>query len=222
MSEEELLNNKKKVRARSLKILRITGILLFVVIILSAIWIKYNVYANPFIPTKLNEKEQKIFEAKLYRLRHYSQKDEIKEGRLVPEPYSEEAAGRETYITEKELNAAIAANEETARRVAIKLSEDLISVKVLVPFDVDVPLIGGKTLRLNCGITLSYKAGKPIVALRGISVGGIPIPNAWLGNIKDVNLVHKFTDEGGFWDIFSKGVEDIKILDGSLYIKLKE
>jgi hypothetical protein len=53
-----------------------------------------------------------------------------REARLVPEPYSEENASREIRITEKELNALIAKDEEAARRVAVDLSDDLVSIKV--------------------------------------------------------------------------------------------
>ncbi len=49
---------------------------------------------------------------------------------------------------------------------------------------------------------------------------GVPIPNAWLGNIKNVNLVSEFGDRG-FWNAFADGVEDIQIQEGELYIKLR-
>lgn len=232
MSIEKLPGNKKRVRLRYLQILSIMATLFLMVGMLTGWWIKYNVYASPFSPTKLNEKEQRVLKVKLDRMGLYIQKDRksprgksaetIREARLVSEPYSEEAASHEIRITEKELNALIAKDEETARRVAIDLSDDMVSVKLLIPVDKDFPIFGGKTLRLNCGITLSYKAGKPVVAIRGVSVGGVPIPNAWLGNIKNTNLVREFGGQGGFWDIFSEGVEDIKISDGSFFIKLKE
>jgi len=111
--------------------------------------------------------------------------------------------------------------------VAIALSTDMVSVKLVVPVDDDFPVLGGKTLRLNCGITLRHEAGEPVVALRGVSIGGVPIPDAWLGNIKNVDLVREFGGQGGFWDLFSKGVEDIKVedikvLDSSHFVKLKE
>ena len=63
---------------------------------------------------------------------------------------------------------------------------------------------------------------KPVVALRGVSLGGVPIPDAWLGNLKNVDLVREFGGQGGFWDLFARGVEDVKVLDGSLLVKLKE
>jgi hypothetical protein len=202
------------------------------VVMLSAWWIKSNLYASQFSPTKLNEREQQVLNAKLDRLQRSIQSNRKSppagsartksEGRLAPEPYTEDAARREFRITEKELNALIAKDEETARRVAIALSADLVSVKLVIPVDDEFPVLGGKTLRLNCGITLRHEAGKPVVALRGVSLGGIPLPNAWLGNIKNMDLVREFGGQGGFWDLFSKGVEDIKVLNGSLFVKLKE
>lgn len=232
MPAEELPDNKNRARRRWPRILGIIAACFIVVALLSAWWIKSNLYASPFSPTRLNEKEQQVLNAKLDRLQRDIPSDrqslpagsaETKsQGSLAPEPYTEEAARRVLRITEKELNALIAKDEETARRVAIALSTDMVSVKLVIPVDDDFPVLGGKTLRLNCGITLRQEAGKPVVALRGVSMGGVPIPDAWLGNIKNVDLVRAFGGQGGFWELFSKGVEDMKVLDGSLVVKLKE
>lgn len=203
-----------------------------VVAALSAWWIKSNLYAAPFKPTTLTERERQAFDAKLALLQRDPEGDrrapavtpaETKpEGRLAPEPYTEDASRREIRISEKELNALIARDEAIARRVALALSPDMISVKLVIPLDDDFPVLGGTTLRLHCGVTLRLEAGRPVVALRGVSVGGVPIPNAWLGNLKNVDLVREFSGQGGFWDLFSKGVEDIRVGDGSLFVKLRE
>ena len=63
---------------------------------------------------------------------------------------------------------------------------------------------------------------RPIVKLRGISIMGVPLPNAWLGNLKNVDLVEQFGGGPGFWQSFSAGVDLIEIDDGSLHIQLKE
>jgi hypothetical protein len=203
-----------------------------VVALLSLWWIKSNLYASPFTPTTLTTQEQQALSEKLDRLQRPGRSDRTappgesstpkSAERLAPEPYTEDPAKRELRLTEKELNALIARDEATARRVAIALSTDMVSVKLVIPVDDEFPVLGGKTLRLHCGITLRHEAGKPVVALRGISLGGVPIPDAWLGNLKNVDLVREFGGQGGFWDLFSKGVEDIKVRDGSLYLKLKE
>ena len=64
--------------------------------------------------------------------------------------------------------------------------------------------------------------GKPVVILKGITIMGVPIPNAWLGGIKNIDLVKEFGTSKGFWKTFSDGIEDIKIEEGRLKIKLKE
>jgi hypothetical protein len=232
MPPEEIPDNNSQTRSRWPRIVGIIAVCFIVLAILSAWWIKHNLYASPFNPTKLNEKEQQVLNTKLDRLERSTYRDgkplpkgpndTIIKGRLEPERYTEDPAKREIRITEKELNALIAKDEETARRVAIDLSDDMVSLKLVIPVDSDFPILGGKTLRLSCGVTLRHEAGKPVVVLRGVSIGGVPIPNAWLGNIKNMDLVQEFGGQRGFWAAFSQGVEDIKVSDGSLFIKLKE
>ena len=224
--------DKNQTKSKWPRILGIIALFFIVVITVSVWWIKHNLYANPFNPTKLNEREQQVLKTKLERLEQSFQKqgkfsgtrtdEEMTKERLEPEDYTEDPARREIRISQKELNALIAKDEKAARQIAINLSDDMISLKLIIPVDKDIPFLGGKTLRLSCGVTLRHEAGKPVVALRGVSIGGIPIPNAWLGNLKNVDLVHEFNGQHGFWGTLSKGVEDIKVSNGSLSIKLRE
>lgn len=141
---------------------------------------------------------------------------------LTPEAYSEDASKREISFSEKELNAMLANNTDMAHRVAIDLANDLASAKMIIPMDPDFPFIGGKTLRVNTGLGLSFANDRPVVILKGVSIMGVPIPNAWLGNLKNVDLVKEFGLESGFWKTFAAGVEYINVQDGKLQIKLKE
>ncbi len=231
MTEQNSQIPPKKTRFGWFHVLGIAFIGMIVTAMLTAWWIKQNIYASQFEPTRLSAKEQQVLDSKLAKLEHSAvkKKASVKKAKpyhpsmpLKPEPYSEDNAKREISLSEKELNALIAKDPETAKRVAIDLADDLVSVKLLVPVDEDFPILGGKTLRLNFGITLSYKASRPMVAIRGVSLGGVPLPSAWWGDIKNKNLVEEFGSEGGFWDQFSKGVEDIKIRQEHLWIKLKE
>jgi len=77
-------------------------------------------------------------------------------------------------------------------------------------------------LKVNAGAELSYANGRPIVILKGVKVWGIPIPNAWLGNLKNVDLVTEFGGNEGFWKSFADGVENISVAEGQLKIRLKE
>lgn len=220
----------KKSRFGLRKVMGVIALVIIVTALLTLWWVKHNIYASKFTPTVLTVKEQKALKSKLAKLEATANKDPVipKKKRqdmrapLEPEPYSEEGAKREISLTEKELNALIANNPEVAQRVAIDLSEDLISVKLVVPMDEEIPILGGKTLRLSLGIILGYENGRPVIALKGVSLGGIPLSNAWLGNLKNRNLVKEFGAEGGFWKLFSDGVADLKVQEGHILIKLKE
>ena len=140
---------------------------------------------------------------------------------LKPERYSEAGATREIHLTERELNGLLAHNTDMARKLAIDLSEDLASAKLLVPLDPEFPFLGGKTLKVTAGLELRYANERPVVILRGVSIWGVPIPNAWLGGIKNIDLVREFGMNQGFWSAFSAGVENIRVEEGKLTIKLK-
>ncbi len=141
---------------------------------------------------------------------------------MEPEAYTEVGAKREVSFTEKELNAMLAKNTDLADKAAIDLSDSLASFKMILPLDPDFPIMGGKTLKVNAGTELAYADGKPIVILKGVKVWGVPIPNAWLGNLKNIDLIKEFGGDEGFWKSFADGVEDISISDKKLIIKLKK
>lgn len=193
-------------------------------------WINHYLYATMFEPTRLSITEQEILDTKMARLLHTAEtraspspsSPSTGDMPLKPEPYTESGANREIQLTEREINALLARDPDMAKRVAVDLADDLVSVKLVVPVNSEMPLVGGKMVKLHFGLALSYADGKPVVAMRGISIGGIPLPSAWWGDIKNTNLVEEFGGSGGLWDQFARGVDDLKIQDGRLHVTLKE
>lgn len=51
---------------------------------------------------------------------------------------------------------------------------------------------------------------------------GVPIPSAWLGNLKNIDLIEQYGSKEGFWQSFAKGVDRLVVEEGKLKIKLKE
>jgi hypothetical protein len=176
------------------------------------------VFVKEFKPVQLNPREEQVLDAKLRAIGY----DVDERGNLKPEPYSEVGASREVSFSERELNAMLAKNTDLAQRLAIDLSEQLVSAKLLIPLEPDFPVLGGKTLRVNAGVEMAYRESRPIVVLKGVSIMGVPIPNAWLGNLKNVDLVNEFGADQGFWQSFSEGVDNIRVEEGQMKIKLKE
>ncbi len=232
--QAESLSSNIDMRARKFTIWHLsTFVLLAILLTIGAIWLfKSVIFPSEFTPVTLNAEEQKVLEQKLDNLDHIqSQADRraarsrpfrhTRETGLTPEAYSEEGASREIRLSEKELNALLAKNSDLATRLAIDLSDDLASAKLLVHLDEDLPILGGNTVKLTAGAELAFAMGKPIVKLKGISVWGVPLPNAWLGGIKNVDLVQEFGQEPGFWQAFAEGVELVEVKQGHLVIKLK-
>lgn len=173
-------------------------------------------FPSSFTPVTLSKKEQQRLNHKLKKLGI-----EPANSTLEPEPYTEADASREIFLSEKELNALLANNTELASRLAIDLSANLASAKLLIDLDPDFPILGGKTLKVTAGMELAIKNGKPRALLKGVSVWGVPLPNAWLGNMKNIDLMQEFGNAGGFWQAIKDGVEEFEIKEGQLRIRLK-
>jgi len=184
--------------------------------------LSHYLFLKEFKPVQLKPREEQVLNSKLRVLGFQVDKPAAGASRLEPEPYSEAGAKREVRFSERELNAMLAKNTDLAHKLVIDLSDNLVSAKLLVPLEDDFPVLGGKTLRVNAGVELAYRGSRPIVVLKGVSVMGVPIPNAWLGNLKNVDLVGEFGADQGFWKGFADGVEYIHVEEGRLLVKLKE
>ena len=226
--------------------LKVFVIIMVTVIVTVAVtlWVaKAYIFPSAFKPVALTEKEEVQLSAKIERLDRISGTDFArkidtsgKEGKtdngnaekqdtgepLKPAPYNEEDNERTIIFTQRELNSLIANNTDLAQKLAIDLSENLVSARFLVPVDPDFPVLGVKTIRVHVGLALAYENGRPIVALKGVKLMGVPIPNAWLGGIKNIDLVNEFGADEGFWKTFSDSVESMKVEKGQLSIRFKE
>ena len=193
--------------------------------------VKFWLFPPPFAPVVLSQDEEQRLERKLERFEYGggrpappSRKPEavISPSDLKPEAYSEEGASREIRLSEREINGLIAQNTDLAQRMAVDFSQDLVSVKLLIPVDPDFPIMGGKVLKVRAGAEMAFRQGRPVVILRGISVMGVPLPNAWLGGLKNIDLIEVFGSDPGFWKNFADGVDAIEVRDGNLRIVLRE
>lgn len=203
------------------QVVGIVALVMLVTALITAFVVKRYLWPDEFRPVTLSQSETRALDSKLQRLGLESD-TAAAGGALEPEPYSENPADRDIYFAERELNALLARNTNMADRLAVDLSNNLASAKMLVPLEDDFPMLGGRTLRLSAGVEMSFQDSRPVIVLKGVSLMGVPIPNAWLGNLKNVDLVREFGGDEGFWKTFAAGVELIEVTDGKLHVRLKE
>ncbi len=202
-------------------------ITMILTLLVTVLVIRYYFWPSPFSPTELSQGEEQRLEQKLQKvIPGFEFADGASNGasnaRLEPSPYSEEGVDRTVSFSERELNALLAKNTDLAEQLAVDLSPELLSATLLVPVDPDFPILGGKTVRVKSGMQLSFSGDRLVARLKGVSVMGVPLPNDWLGGLKNVDLVEQFGDQGGFWEAFAGGIESLSIANGKIQLELKE
>jgi hypothetical protein len=224
-----------------LQVIGISFLAAICAVVMTFFAVKMYFFPSLFTPVVLTAREQKLLDEKLeffaengvqaecplqkvYRNpdRTPVEKEFDQDGKLLPKAYDEKNLDREVNLSEREINALLAKNTELASKLVFDLSESLISAKLLIPVDPDFPVLGGKIIRARAGVELAYNNNRPIVKLRGISLMGVPIPNAWLGGLKNIDLVSEFGNDPGFWNTFADGVKSVEIKEGYLKIVLNE
>jgi len=202
-----------------------------VTVLLTVLVIRYYFWPSPFQPTELSAKEEQRLEQKLQRvIPGFAFSDSAASdsntdgagGRVEPTPYSEEGLDRNIAFSERELNALLAKNTDFGDQLAVDLSNNLLSATLLVPVDPDFPILGGKTVRVKSGMGLEFQGDRLVAQLKGVTVMGVPLPNDWLGGLKNVDLVQQFGDQGGFWSAFAGGIKHLAVQDGEIQIELAE
>lgn len=182
----------------------------------TAWWVKHNIYASPIQPVSLTQNEQQTLDAKLHVLEN------------TPSPTAPAASPgeeeRTLIITAKEINAYLA-GQNLGESVKIDLGRDSISATVLVPVpsDAGLPLISGTTLRLSLALGARMNADKKVaIELRDVRVGGVPLPNAWLGDLKGVNLTDENLQNDPALQRFLAGIQSLDITPEGLRVVLAE
>lgn len=212
-------------------------IVLITIIVTAALtfwFVRSYIFPSEFKPVELSASEEQVLAEKLERLDTLQTRrtrgsakaaeriEAEQQDYLEPEAYSEAGASRTISLSERELNGLLAKNTDMAKKLAIDLSEDLMSAKLLIPVDEDFPIMGGQILKVRAGMELAYRDGRPVAVLKGVSVMGVPVPNAWLGGMKNIDLVEHYGDASGFWSTFAAGVDNIRVEDGNVTLMLKE
>lgn len=207
-----------RVRSRGRVVLIVLGVLLLccgVTAAATAWWVKRNVYASPMTPVSLSATEEAQFEKKIAVIENGS----TDLNGTVTDP---EVEKRTLVVTQKEVNAYLA-KQGLGETVKVDLKTDAIALNTLIPVDETFPLFGGTTLRIRVSLAATMGVDdKPTLQVQDVSLGGVPLPNAWLGDIKGINLVTTDINANPGLKRFFDGIKDLRLENGTLRVVLNE
>ncbi|AHE98533.1 arginine N-succinyltransferase [Thioalkalivibrio paradoxus ARh 1] len=167
--------------------------------------------------------EERILDEKLDRLRGVAGEgpDRTPGNRVAPgdaerpEIYREDPERRRIEFSERELNGLIARDPALAGRAAVRLSPGQVSASFRVDLPEEIPLFGGRRLRVQTGLQLLTRDERVQARLVGVSVAGVPLPDAWLGGLKGQDLLAT----SGLAAL-GAGIEALQVDDGRLDLLL--
>lgn len=185
----------------------------------TAWWVKRNIYASPFQPVNLTGQEKAAFDQKVTVLTNGATAQTAVDPKTAEQKVSDDK--RTLSVSEKEINAFLA-ERGLGERIKVHLAAGNIEATALVPMDKDVPVLGGKTLRLRLDLAGNIGSGQNALRIADVSVGGVPLPNAWLGDLKGVNLIASDIETDPVVKRFVAGIRQLEISDGAIRVLLNE
>lgn len=124
-----------------------------------------------------------------------------------------EAGEKSFVLTEREVNGLLNHNTGFGESLRIELARDAIHLRFKTTLDEDLPFMGGRTVKARARLLNSAPGS---LALDDVTLYGISLPNAWLGDLKGQNLISSLSSE------LPRGIETFEIAPGELRISLSE
>lgn len=178
----------------------------------AGIWWKTNFDPAPFTPVALTTQEQAAFEQKLAAF----------SGEPAAVPVTD-LDKRTLVVTEKEVNAWLAKND-LGENVQVRFKNGKITGSIILELPQDFPMLAGQKIKAGLALVAHLnESGRSLALLvDDITVGGMPLPNAWVGEMKGKNLVDESARVDPAMEQFFKGIRQFEIQDGLAVVKLNE
>lgn len=220
MGDRQLTSEPERTASgRSSRAAWVLVVLLLALLLTAGLWILHLLHAQTRTQP-LDATEERVLEQKLELLFDVGRApDEGASGEapLAAEIYREDPSRRHLRFSEREINALIARDPALAGRAAVRLSPGQISAGFLVDVPEELPLLGGRRLRVQTGNRLHSHGDRVEARLLGVSVGGIPLPEAWLGGFKGTDLL-----ASSWLGTLGAGIEALTVGDGWVDLRLAE
>jgi len=200
----EKTNTLPRSRRKSLPLIILAVLGIGVVAAGAAIW-----WINrPIQATVLTPPEKTALEAKLAAVEN------------APEEPTYTAGEKEIVLTERELNGLLNENTPFGEQLKLELANNAVHARINADIPEDFPVMPGKKLKGKARFFIEDEAGSPALILDDLTIWGISVPNAWLGELKGQNLLGTLLTESKGSGV--PGIEDIRVENRTLIIQLAE
>lgn len=181
------------------------AVVMLVLVALVATGITYWWMQRPIKPVTLNEPEWRQLEEKLPAARPDN---------------TYEPGERSISLSEREVNALLERNTGLGNRLQLSFDRGAVNARFAIPVPDDVPILGGITIRGRGRMLAGTESdGTPRLMLQDVTVFGISLPNAWLGGLKNRDLLVESL-AGGERPL--PGIREIRLEPGTLHLELEE
>lgn len=215
------------------------GLLLFSALATGAViwWFQHNFNPAPLQPVVLSEVEKQAFSAKLSAFGDPAMSPVMLKfpttGTVsTPSPTSPAAASAPTVpaglenktivLTEREVNAYLA-SQNLGENIQVSFAEGRVITAIIVEMPPDFPILPGQKVRaritFGTGLTPEHKLS---LVFNDLNVGGISLPNAWLGDLKGVDLIAENLQRDPALQRFLSGIRSLEIHPDGARVILNE
>lgn len=183
----------------------IAAVIVFLIILIAGAG-AYYWYNRPIKPVELSARENAEIGEKIEAING------------TPEAPSYEPGEKEITFTERELNGLLNGNTNLGESLKLTLDDNEIHARIETDMDDQLPVVGGKRLKVRARFLVREENGSPSLELDDVTVWGVSLPNEWLGGLKGKDLLGDiFGTTGGL-----NGVRELRIERGRLVIKLED
>ncbi|MBK8094364.1 MAG: hypothetical protein IPK32_20975 [Verrucomicrobiaceae bacterium] len=192
----------------------------------AGIWWKTNFDPDPFKPVALTAQEQQEFDTKLAA---FSGEKPPAAPASVPTPDvpaptpTTDLQKRTLVLTENEVNAWLAKNQ-FGENVQVRFENGKIAADAILVLPDDLPMLAGQKVRIKLALAahLDDVSRHFAILVEDVTVGGMSLPNAWIGELKGTNLVDQSAKIDPATEQFLKGIRHFEIRDSHAVVTLNE
>ena len=202
----------KKQKGCLVQVLIFLGILLLVVLATVGLTVWWVTHKHDIKAVDLTPPEEVMLEEKVIMLS--GEKPEKTLGDLERPDLPEGAI----EFTEREINGVVSDNEGLRERVYIDLHPGRIEVKMNYEMPDEAEFFPGKTLRANIFLKVELQAEHLELRIQKFTISGFSVPSAWMGDLKNVDLMDEFLGGSDFAKAFARGLKTLEV--GEDYIRV--